>query len=580
MNGALLLLGACGLFFLAYKFYARLIERTFGVDDTKPTPAHTLKDGVDYVPAHPAVLFGHHFASIAGAGPIVGPILAAQFGWLPVALWVIIGCTFIGAAHDLAAMFLSVRHQGRSIGYVIESLMGFWGRTLFLFFCWFTLILVVAEFARLIAQTFVELPSVATASLLFILLALVFGFIVYKCGVKLLTASFIFVPLTFACVYVGAKVPLDLVALLGCEPLSAQRIWMFMLLAYCFVASTMPVWMLLQPRDYLNSYLLYVMMALGVVGILVARPLLQMDLFAGWQAVNPGSGLSEPLMPLLFVTVACGACSGFHALVASGTTAKQIDRERHIRPVAYGGMLVEGALAIIALIAVAYLTQGDYGAALKQQGPVKLFANGVVGFTDKIGIPHEGGLVFIALSLAAFLMTTVDTATRLARFTWQELLLPVGQDGADDAASSKQGVVYKLFANRYAATLIAVGAAAWLLLGGGSKSIWPVFASSNQLLAALSLLGCTLWLLRHKRPVLVALLPMLFMIITSGSAVVFLFKNNWQSWQTRGFAAGGVMTLTTGVLICMAGALMVMGAVALCRNLLARKRTQGGDFSG
>ncbi len=579
MNGALLLLGACGLFFIAYLFYARLIERLFGVDDSKPTPAHTLKDGIDYVPTHPAILFGHHFASIAGAGPIVGPVLAAQFGWLPVALWVLFGCIFIGSMHDLAAMFLSIRHQGRSIGSVIESLMGYWGRTLFLFFCWFTLILVVAEFARLIAQTFVELPAVATASLLFIMLALCFGMLVYKFGMKLLTASLIFVPLTFACVYIGIRVPLDLVALLGWQAETARQAWVFVLLAYCFAASTLPVWLLLQPRDYLNSYLLYAMMALGFVGILVARPTLQMEAFAGWHVLNPVNGVTEPLLPLLFVTVACGACSGFHALVASGTTAKQIDRERHIRPVAYGGMLVEGMLAFIALIAVGYMSQGDYSAALKAQGPVRLFASGVVGFTDKLGIPHAGGLTFIALSLAAFLMTTVDTATRLARFTWQEMLLPCGQLAQQGGGCSQESVWCRVFANRYVATLLAVGAAAWLLLGGGSKSIWPVFASSNQLLAALTLLGCVLWLLRHKRPIFIVVLPMLFMMVTSGAAIVTLFLRNWRGWQSHGFAAGGVMTLTTGVMICMSGALVVMGVAVLGRNITAFSR-KGTTHSG
>mgnify|MGYP003600117332 FL=1 len=575
MNGALLLVGSCVLFYLAYHFYGRIVERVLGVDPARPTPAHTLRDGVDYVPTHPAILFGHHFASIAGAGPIVGPVLAAQFGWVAVALWVVFGCILIGSVHDLAAMFLSIRHQGRSIGTVIESLMGYWGRMLFLFFCWFTLVLVVAEFLRIAAETFVEIPAVGTASMLFIVLAIGFGRMVCRGGMSVLVGSLIFVPLTFACVYFGTLIPIDFVNLLGCDAATARQIWVIVLLAYCFAASVLPVWLLLQPRDYLNSYLLYAMMALGFVGILVARPMMNLDAFTGWHAVNPLSGGTEPLIPLLFVTVACGACSGFHALVASGTTAKQIDSERHLRPVAYGSMLIEGVLAIIALVAVGVMTQGEYAAALKEQGAVKLFAGGVASFTDKLGLPHEAGIVFISLVLAAFLMTTLDTATRLARFTWQELFLPRGQsdeNASPAAAAPALPAVQAFFSNRYIATLIAVVAAGWLLLGGGAKSIWPVFASSNQLLAALTLLGCSLWLLRHKRPLALTLLPMLFMMITSGSAVITLFLRNARAWQADGFKAGGVMTLTTGILIVMSIALIVMGTISILQTMKQSER--------
>ena len=564
MNGAVLLALSCVLFYLAYQVYGRLVERVFGVDPARPTPAHTLRDGVDYVPTHPAILFGHHFASIAGAGPIVGPVLAAQFGWAAVALWIVLGCILIGSVHDLAAMFLSILHQGRSIGTVIESLMGYWGRMLFLFFCWFTLVLVVAEFLRIVAETFVEIPAVATASLLFIGVAVAFGRLVYKGGLSILAGSFIFVPLTFACVYAGTLLPLDLVTLLGCDVATARQIWTVVLLAYCFAASVLPVWLLLQPRDYLNSYLLYAMMALGFIGIFVARPVLNLDAFSGWHAVSPLSGRSDPLIPLLFVTVACGACSGFHALVASGTTAKQVDSERHLRPVAYGGMLIEGALAIIALIAVGVMSQAEYAAALKTQGAVKLFAGGIAGFTDKLGLPHSAGIVFISLALAAFLMTTLDTATRLARFTWQELFLPREQpEDAPPAAAPAPSAFRAAISNRCVATLVAVAAAGWLLLGGGAKSLWPVFASSNQLLAALTLLGCSLWLLRHKRPLALTLLPMLFMMATSGAAIATLFLRNLRVWQSDGFRAGGVMTLTTGILIIMSVALVAMGAVSI-----------------
>jgi len=562
MNGALLLVVSFVLFGLAYHFYGRFIERLLGVDPSRPTPAHTHKDGIDYVPTHPAILFGHHFASIAGAGPIVGPVLAAQYGWVAVVLWVVIGCIFIGSIHDLVAMFLSIRHQGRSIGTVIESLMGFQGRQLFLFFCWFTLILVVAEFTRIVAETFVDMPPVATASLLFIVLAVGFGKMVYKGGVNIAVASFIFVPLTFACVYFGTLIPLDLSSLFGCDKAAAKEIWVLVLLVYCFAASVLPVWLLLQPRDYLNSYLLYAMMLLGFVGIFVAAPDIKLDAFTGWQALNPVSGVKDPLLPLLFVTVACGACSGFHALVATGTTAKQVDKESHMRPVAYGGMLIEGALAIIALIAVGWMTQTEYSEAMKTQGAVKLFASGVAGFTDKLGLPHNAGIVFISLALAAFLMTTLDTATRLARFTWQELFLPREKAGSEQPSELAKSTLNLLFANRYTATLLAVLASGWLLLGGGSKSIWPIFASSSQLLAALTLLGASLWLLRHKRPAVIVLLPMIFMILTSGAAVITIFMRSLKIWQTVGFKAGGVMTVTSAILIIMSVTLVALGVVS------------------
>jgi carbon starvation protein len=568
MNGALLLGVGCIIFLLAYRFYGKFIERVLGVDPSRPTPAHTLKDGIDYVPTHPAILFGHHFASIAGAGPIVGPVLAAQFGWVAVALWVVFGCVLIGTVHDLVAMFLSIRHQGRSIGTVIESLMGFGGRQLFLFFCWFTLILVVAEFARIVAETFIDVPAVATASLLFIAVAVGFGKLVYKGGVHIGIASLIFVPLTFGCVYAGTLFPLDLVKLLGCAPAAAKQIWVMALLVYCFAASVLPVWMLLQPRDYLNSYLLYAMMILGFLGIFVAAPTLHLDAFTGWHALNPVSGNRDPLLPLLFVTVACGACSGFHALVATGTTAKQVDKENHMRPIAYGGMLIEGVLALVALIAVGWMTQAEYSAAMKTQGAVKLFASGIAGFTDKLGLPHHAGIVFISLALAAFLMTTLDTATRLARFTWQELFLPRERPGNEQPSAPSKGSLCVVFSNRYTSTLLAVLASGWLLLGGGSKSLWPIFASSNQLLAALTLLGACLWLLRHKRPIAIVLVPMLFMILTSGSAIVTLFIRSATKWSAHGFQAGGVMTITTGILFIMAATLVVLGAVSFKKSVV------------
>lgn len=568
MNGALLLALGCVLFGLAYHFYGRFVERVLGVQPDRPTPAVTLEDGVDYVPTRPIVLFGHHFASIAGAGPIVGPVLAAKYGWGAVALWIILGCIFIGAVHDLAAMFLSIRHQGRSIGTVIESLMGYWGRMLFLLFCLFALILVIAQFTALIAGAFVTTPAVATALLLFIGLAVSFGTLVYKCGVHHTTASFVFVPLMFACVFVGIRFPLDLPSLLGCSPAAAHNIWVAVLLSYCFTASAMPVWMFLQPCGYLNSFLLYAMMALSTIGIFVTAPALNMPAFTGWKV--PGTG--DPVLPMLFVTVACGACSGFHALVASGTSAKQLASERHLRPVAYGGMLVEGIVALIALIAVCGMTQSQYAESLASTSPVALFSQGVAAITAKIGVPQQTGMVFVSLSLAAFLITTLDTATRLARFTWQELFLPREMPGASQPAKPAGTPLLAFCTNRFLATAVVIAATAALLLGGGSKSLWPVFASANQLLAALTLLGTSLWLLKMKRRVAFILLPMLFMITTSGTAIITLFRQNLAAWLRGGFAAGGILTVATGCLMLMSLLLILFGAVMLRQSVRSNQK--------
>jgi carbon starvation protein len=508
------------------------------------------------VPAHPAVLFGHHFASIAGAGPIVGPIAAAYFGWGAVVLWVLIGCIFIGAVHDMVALYLSVRHEGRSIASVIETVLGRFGKTLFLVFCWSTLILVCAEFTRQVAVTFVHHPEVASASLLFIALAVVFGVVVNRLKAPVLAATLVFVPVMFGCIWLGTKAPLDFVSRFGMTEEKAQMAWTLVLLAYCFLASTLPVWLLLQPRDYLNSYLLYAMMALGFAGVFVARPEIVLDSFAGWHAAD-AAGVSQPLFPILFITIACGACSGFHALVASGTTAKQIDNERHIRPAAYGGMLLEGVLAVLALIAVGTFKQADLAPKLASPGPVSLFASGLAGFCTKIGIPQQAGFTFMSLAVSAFLMTSVDTATRLARFTWQELFAPAtsGNGGA-----VKCGCGTPVLCNMYVATALSVGLVALLLLGNpeGARNLWKVFASANQLLAGLTLFTASLWLYKNRRAWWVTLFPMLFMLAVSSCGLYLLCTGSWKS-------GNAVLGVVTAILLALAGVLVLMSAVTFSR---------------
>ena len=559
MNGIVLLLGATALFALAYFGYGRLLERLLGVDPARPTPAKTRGDGVDYVPAHPAVLFGHHFASIAGAGPIVGPIAAAYFGWGAVVAWVVLGCIFIGAVHDMVSLYLSVRHEGRSIASVIETVLGRPGKLLFLLFCWSTLILVCAEFTRQVALTFVNAPAVATASLLFIALAVVFGLVVNRLKVPLLAATLVFVPVMFACIWVGTKLPLDLAAAFGLSKAGAQTAWTLVLLAYCFLASTLPVWLLLQPRDYLNSYLLYAMMGLGFLGVFAAAPAVNLDAFAGWHAPN-AKGAMTPLFPFLFITIACGACSGFHSLVASGTTAKQLASERHIRPVAYGGMLLEGILAVLALLAVGTFAQPELLEKLGSQSAVGLFAGGLASFCAKLGIPERTGTVFMSLAVSAFLMTSVDTATRLARFTWQELFA-----GPRDRTSPPNPFVSPV-SNMYVATGLVVALVALLLLGNpeAAKNLWNVFASANQLLAGLTLFTASLWLYKNRKAWWITLFPMLFMLAVSSTGLYLLCTGSWK-------AGNPTLGVVTAVLLALAAVLVLLAVVRFAQARGERK---------
>ena len=566
MNGAILLLVGCGLFTLAYFFYSKFVAKAIGVDPDRPTPAHTMGDGIDYVPAHPMVLYGHHFAAIAGAGPIIGPVLAAQFGWAAVALWIVLGCIFIGSMHDMVTLFLSVRHQGKSIGSVIEDVLGRPGKMIFLMFCFAALVLVMSVFTGQVADAFVSNPEVATSSLLGIFEAALFGICVYKFKWNVFAASFVFVPLLFFLVWIGVVFPCDLTALFGVTAATSKTIWVVVLFVYCFVASTLPVWLLLQPRDYLNSYLLYAMLAIGLTAVFIVCPTLNIDAFSGFTVKAAKGGATMYLFPLLFVTVACGACSGFHALVASGTTSKQLDSERHIRPVGYGCMLLEGVVALLALIAVAWHSQADLVAGLSEGKPVVLFAQGLASFCGKLGLPEKTSESFMLLAVAAFLMTSVDACTRLARFVWQELWSTASAAApASEAAAKPQSPIVRLNRNMYFATGVVVAIGVYLLVLNPSmaNNLWTMFASANQMLAALTLLTASLWLFKNKLKFWIAALPMCFMIVTSGTAVFQLFLQNLDKWMKQGFAAGGVTAIGSITLFCLAIVLLVLGALKL-----------------
>ncbi|UCH92459.1 MAG: carbon starvation protein A [Candidatus Aminicenantes bacterium] len=504
VSGLFLLIISVILFFMGYLFYGRYLARKFKLDNTQKTPAHTMKDGVDYVPTRSVVLLGHHFASIAGAAPIIGPITAAVFGWGPVYLWIVVGGIFMGAVHDFSALVASVRHKAQSIGKVIEEHVGPFGKKLFLVFAWATLVLVLAAFLVIVARTFEAKPEVGTASALFILLALLFGVSIYRLKVNLVAGTLVGIVLLFLCIYLGMVFPLQL-------PMAA---WILILMGYIFVASVVPVWVLLQPRDYLNSFLLYLLLFGAFLGIVVTNPVVRLEIYRGF---SQDIGY---LFPILFVTVACGAISGFHSLVASGTTSKQLDKETDTQPIGYGGMLIESLLAVIALITVAVLTQQQYHGYMSAGGggPVALFANGVGNFMSKLGLPLETGISFAALTVSAFALTTLDTATRLSRFSFQEFF-----------GHKKVGGQRKWLTNRFVGTFVSVAAGGGLALTGQWKAIWPLFGSANQLLAALALLAVTLWLKNKKTANWFTRWPMYFMYVMTNCALLLLLWNNLRS---------------------------------------------------
>ena len=401
--------------------------------------------------------------------------------------------------------------------------MGLSGRQLFLSFCLLCLVLVVAIFTLLIANLFVSTPAVATASLLFILLA---ALVTYKGGVSLRNASFVFVPLVFFIVYIGAICPLDLGALFNLETGSVRNIWIAVLAIYIFGASVLPVQYLLQPRDYLNSWLLYAMLLLGFVSILFFNPEIKMDVFKGFNAVTADGNMTA-LVPALFIFIACGACSGFHALVASGTTSKQLKSEADALPVGYGAMLIEGVLGVMALVAVMAMQPESFSELGKN--PAAAFAVGISTFSGALGMDVTYAKIFISLAISAFMMTSLDTATRLGRFLLQELFMPraKSESAEDEAVVKNLNPVRRLFINKYISSLAMVVVSVFMALSGEAGSLWPIFGASNQLMAALTFLVITLWLLARGANFYVALIPMFFMMFMSLWGVIQVVQQQW-----------------------------------------------------
>ncbi len=529
MNGFIILLVAIVLFIAAYATYGSWLCKQWGIDPKRKTPAVEVNDGNDYAPTNPAVLLGHHFASIAGAGPITGPIQAAFFGWVPVLLWILIGGIFFGGVQDFSALFASIRHKGKSVGEVIEHHIGRKCMLIFNIFVFLVLLLVVAAFGDIVAGTFASVPatvaqetymvegvldqaaydaavanaqssarsagSVATASLSFIPLAIMFGLLQRKNN-NTLVNTIIGVALLCAAIAFGIYCPIMNVS---------KDIWMIFTMVYIFIASVAPVWILLQPRDYLNSFLLYAIIILAVVGIGAAQPTMELNAFNGF-IVN-----GQPLFPVLFITIACGAISGFHSLIASGTTSKQLKNEKDAKVIGYGAMLIECVVAVIAVVAVSSAVGQKMQA--EGMGPAIIFSRGIASFAATLGLPEGACTTVIALAYSAFCLTSLDTATRLGRMIFQELF------------GSTKGNLNKVLTNKYFATLVTV-VLSWALASAGYQNIWPLFGAANQLVAVPAFLACSVWFKHIGRNNKMFLAPMFFMLAATLSSLCLTFYNN------------------------------------------------------
>lgn len=534
MNSLLLLIICIAVLVLGYIFYGGWLCKQWGVGDSnKPTPAHEMEDGVDYVPAKAPVLMGHHFSSIAGAGPITGPIGAAMFGWVPVILWILVGGIFFGGVHDFGALFASIRHKGQSIGEIISTNMGKKSKMLFTTFAYLTLLLVVAAFASIVASTFGAVvddagaidkaasatnASVAMVSLLFIVIAIVFGFMVYRRNASMAVSTILGVAAIALCMAIGMNFhPIYL----------TTKAWMIIVGVYIAVASVTPVWILLQPRDYLSSFLLYAMLAVALVGVIVSHSSMDgLAAFEGFTVENAAG--TQYLFPVLFTTVACGAISGFHSLVSSGTTSKQLDKETDAKPIAYGGMLLECVLAVITVCAINFAYKNGITA-----GATAIFAGGISQMYA--GIASESVVAvlntLLVLTYSAFCLTSLDTATRLARFMFQEFFLEPGQTVDDIKEGWKKTLV-----NPYVATIITVVLGIALGMTGWNK-IWGLFGAANQLLAGIGLLAVATWLKNAGKNNKMFLVPMAFMIVVTICSLCVTVKN-----QVGMITAGAAVT--------------------------------------
>lgn len=504
---AVLILAISILILLAgYVFYGKWLCRVWGIDPNRKTPAEIYCDDTDYIPTDAGVLFGHHFASIAGAGPINGPIQAAVFGWLPVVLWIVFGGIFFGSVQDVSSLLASVRNYGKSIAYISEKSIGKYAKQLFYVFALFALLFLNASFIDMVASSYngfningikvVENASSGSASIMFVLISLIFGFVFHRnknnSNLKLILIGAVFIAI---CIALGISFPVYL----------NKTTWIIIIIAYIFAASITPVWILLQPRDFLNSCLLYAIFIFAVIGIIFINPKMQLSAFTGFNAAG------DSLFPMLFITVSCGAISGFHSLVCSGTTSKQIKSEADIKVLAFGGMVVECVIAVVAIIVAGCVFNQS---TVYKSAPFVIFSQAMASLFAKAGLNSSAIYILTMLAISAFALTTLDTTTRLARYLIQEF--------SSDIKSEK---IKKKLSDQYIATALTV-AVTGILAFGGFKNIWSLFGTVNQLLAAIALLTVSVWLGSKGRKIFILIIPMSFMLFAAIVSLILLLYNN------------------------------------------------------
>jgi len=540
--------------FLGYKIYGNFIEKkVVKPDSSRLTPAQELRDGIDYSPAKKAMLFGHHFSSIAGAGPIIGPLLGVlYFGWLGALLWVALGSIFLGAVHDYTSLMISVQNKGRSLADISEKTLGLRTKIIFSVFIWLALALVIAIFAVVASQTLISQPEIVIPTFGLVFIAIIFGWLIYRKGVRVPIATVISLFVLLVLIYVGSLIPIELPAkIFG---LSGQMFWFIILIIYSFFASSLPVWLLLQPRDYISTWILFLGLGLGYLGMIVVAPKVNAPAFVSF------SSEKGPLWPMLFVIIACGAISGFHSIVAGGTTAKQLPNETSGKLIGFGGMVTEAVLAgLVIFIASSALIWDPSGAEsafgfhyLMTEiggGPIQAFAAGYGKFVSSLpGITVVLGSFFGMVMLNAFVLTTLDTGTRLGRFIFSELL----------------GRKKAVFRNRWIASGAILVFAGILGATEGYKAIWPIFGASNQLVAALALIVVTSYLVSIKRPKAFTLYPAIFMLITTLAA---LFYQGFHFFKKNQYLLG-----ITSVLLIGLAAIIVYDARSILLNFKSKEK--------
>lgn len=551
MSGILMVIIAIVFLGCGYIFYGKYLERKWGIDPKAKTPAYELEDGVDYVPADTNIVFGHQFASIAGAAPINGPISASIFGWLPAFLWILFGGVFIGAVQDFAAMYASVKNKGRTIGYIIEEYIGKAGKKLFLIFCWLFCILVIAAFADVVAGTFNGFTadadgivqtvaangSVATTSMLFIFEAVALGMILKYGKLNKWVNTAIAIVMLVVAVVLGLNFPIYL----------NLQTWHIIIFVYILIACVTPVWVLLQPRDYLNSYLLIFMIAAAIVGVFVANPECNLQAFTSFNVDG------SYLFPMLFVTIACGAVSGFHSLVSSGTASKQIKTEKAMLPVSYGSMLLECMLAVLALVAVSSFASGEAAAQGLTTQP-QIFAGAIANFLSVIGLPYNLIFTLINLAVSAFALTSLDSVARIARISFQEFFMD------EDTDTKNMPAWKKLFTNTWFATILTL-VLSYMLAKVGYVEIWPLFGSGNQLLAVLALMACAVFLKKTKRQGVMLWIPIGFMIAVTFTALTTTIIKLSKQFVTVGLTLGTTMQLIFAILLLFLGVMITIQGI-------------------